>query len=165
MATPSGTPKPKLTEEKQAQICAILTVGGTRQMAADYVGCHVKTIQNTAKREPEFAARLRRSELAPEITLLKAIQTAVEDPKQWRTATWALERLYPARYRQRKPETLTPQQIAAVLEEFLTAITEVVPPKQYRRRIWDRIDSLSTEASGTTIEEQPKIRHAPKAES
>lgn len=162
MATPPGTPKRKLTEEKQAQICAILTVGGTRQMAADYVGCHVKTIQNTAKREPEFATRLRRSELAPEITLLKAIQTAVEDPKQWRAATWALERLYPARYRQRKPETLSPQQIAVVLEEFLTAITEAIPPKKYRRRIWERIDTLTSEVSSA---EPAKIRHAPETES
>lgn len=163
MATPSGTPKrrPYLDEVKQREICAILSVGGTRQMAADYVGCHVKTIWNTAHREPAFAARLRRSELAPEITLLKAIQTAVEDPKQWRAAAWALERLYPARYGQRKTETLSPQQVAALLEEFLMLAAEAIPPKKYRRRLWERIDTLSTETGSAR---PAKIRHAPKTE-
>jgi hypothetical protein len=147
MSTPPETPRsrPLLDEGKMREICAIMTVGGTQRMAADYVGCHAKTIRNTAKRDAEFAARLRRSELVPEITLLKAIQNAASDSKQWRAAAWALERLYPGRYGQRTPDTLTPQQVVEVLEEFLAVITKEIPTKRHRRRLWQRLDRLSSE--------------------
>ena len=35
--------KPKIDETRQNEICAILSVGGTRRMAAQYIGCHVAT--------------------------------------------------------------------------------------------------------------------------
>ena len=135
--------KPILDEVKRQQICAILGVGGTRQMAAGFLGCHVDTIRNTAKRDPNFGKQLRRAEATPEITYLKSIQTAAADSKQWRAAAWALERLYPARYAPRKAEMLSPQQVVELLEEFLTALAEEIPVKRYRRRLWRRLNSIT----------------------
>ena len=39
------------------------------------------------------------------------MSAAAQDPKQWRAAAWALERLYPERYGRRKPGTITHEQL------------------------------------------------------
>ena len=94
--------KPILDEVKRQQICAILGVGGTRQMTADFLGCHVDTIRNTAKRDPDFSKQIRRAELTPEIAYLKSIQTAAADSKQWRAAAWRWSGyILPAMHRER----------------------------------------------------------------
>ena len=54
--------RPVLDEIKRREILAILAVGGSRRVAAKYVGCAVSTIQNTADRDPQFAAQLHRME-------------------------------------------------------------------------------------------------------
>ena len=49
--------KPTITEPMKNEICAILAVGGTRKMAAQYIGCSVRTICRMARRDPHFAER------------------------------------------------------------------------------------------------------------
>jgi hypothetical protein len=53
--------KPGLDDAKRREICAILAIGGTRRMAAHYVGCSVDTVGRTALCDPAFAAQIRRS--------------------------------------------------------------------------------------------------------
>ncbi len=132
----------KLDDTKQREICAILAIGGTRLMAAHYVGCHVETIRKKALREPEFAAQLRRAEVTPEITLLRGIQAAAADPKQWRAAAWALERLFPARYGRRRAESIGFDQMKQIVERLATVVLSEVPIKRYRRAILDRLGEL-----------------------
>jgi hypothetical protein len=132
----------RLDETKQREVCAILAVGGTRRMAAHYVGCHPETIRRRALREPEFAAQLRRAEVTPEITLLRSIQAAAADPKQWRAAAWALERLYPDRYAARGPRTIGLDQMKQIVEQLANVVLSEVPVKQYRGRILKRLAAL-----------------------
>ncbi len=53
--------KSLLDDGKKRDICLILSLGGTRQMAAHYVGCSVRTIRNTAHRDPLFADQLAKT--------------------------------------------------------------------------------------------------------
>src|SRR5580693_8951341 len=107
-----------LDDYKQGEICAIVMVGGTRRLAAEYVGCHPETIRRTCLRDPQFAERLRKADCGPEINLLRAIQIATKDPKQWRAAAWALERLFPERYARRRPGAITPEQLDEVIRQI-----------------------------------------------
>ena len=86
---------PVLDHVKKGQILAILSVGCNRRIAARYVGCSPKTIQNTADREPEFAKQLHHADHGAEIEYLKRIRTAAQKEQYWRAAAWALERLNP----------------------------------------------------------------------
>ena len=45
---------PVLDDAKRREICAILAMGGNRETAARYVGCHRTTIANTAERDEEI---------------------------------------------------------------------------------------------------------------
>jgi hypothetical protein len=133
----------KLDQTKQREICAILAVGGTRAMAARYVGCHPETIRRTALREPEFAAQLRKAEINSEIVLLRSIQTASQDVKQWRASAWALERLFPERYGRRSPRTITVEQVSELIRQLGTIIVSEIPVKVYRERILARLAELT----------------------
>jgi len=99
--------KPVLDDAKRREICAILAIGGTRRMAAHYVGCSVDTVGRTALRDPAFADQIRKAEVGSEILFLRNLRDACQDAKQWRAATWALERFFPDRYGRRTPRTIT----------------------------------------------------------
>ena len=101
--------KPLLDEAKRREICEILAVGGTRTMAAAYVGCSLDTIARTAQRDRMFAKQLRKASVECEICCLRNLSNAAQDPKNWRAAAWALERLYPERYGRRTHVGLTPR--------------------------------------------------------
>lgn len=132
----------KFDETKRREVCAILAVGGTRVMAASYVGCHVQTIRRRAERDPEFAEQLRKAELSAEITFLKSIQAAVGDVKQWRAAAWALERLFPERYARRAPDSITVAQMTEIIKALAAIIVGEVPVKKHRERVLARLAEL-----------------------
>ena len=131
-----------LDDSQQHEICTILALGGTRRMAAEYVGCHIEAIRATAQFNPRFAEKLRKADFRAEITLLSNIQLAAKDVKQWRAAAWALERLFPERYARRRPETITRQQLAEIIRQLGTIVVEQVPVKRYRQRVLARLAEL-----------------------
>ena len=136
----------KLNETKKREVFAILTVGGTRLMAAQYVGCHAETIRRSALGDPVFADQLRKAELGPELTFLRNIQLASKDPKQWRASAWALERLFPDRYGRRPPNSITPEQLAEVVREMGTIVVGEVPVKHFREQVLIRLSELADES-------------------
>jgi len=158
VAAPRSFDGALMTDQKHGQgldaaqrndIVAIVSVGGSRQMAASYVGCHVETIRRAAIESPEFAKRLRQAELGPEILFLKNLHAAADDVKQWRAAAWALERMFPERYARRKPTTITQDELTMVLEEIAKIIQSEVPAKRHRRRILQRLISLTSGSQPT----------------
>ncbi len=135
-----------LDENQQRDICAILTVGGTRRMAAEYAGCHIEAIRRTALADRDFALRIRKAEVGPEITLLRNIQVAASDPKQWRAAAWALERLYPDRYARRPPDAIGPEQLEEIIRQLGQIVVGEVPVKRFRERVLARLVELTADA-------------------
>jgi hypothetical protein len=133
---------PVLDEYKKREILAILAVGGSRRSAADYVGCAVSTIQNTADRDGQFARSLGQAEHQAEITYLKRIQKAATKEQHWRAAAWALERKNPEDFARRDPNVFTSDQITMILARFAEIVVREVPVAAYRKRVLKRLDSL-----------------------
>ncbi len=148
--------KPKLDDIRRREICAILAVGGTRTLAASYVGCHVETIRNTASRDPDFALQLRKAEISPEIAYLRSLQTAAQDSKQWRAAAWALERLFPDRYGPRKAQAITISQMTEILNALGTIVADEVPVKKYRQRVLERLAELIADLPKPKAKSRPR---------
>ena len=125
--------RPVLDDEKRAQIVAILSVGCSQNMAAQYVGCASRTIQRTAERDPKFAEELREAKGNAELGLVKNIRNAAKKEQYWRAAAWALERGFPEKYARRGPDVITVEQIGLLLTKFSEIIVEEVP-ERYRKR-------------------------------
>src|SRR5436190_12833399 len=89
-------PQGVLDEYKKREICALLTLGSSRAVAARFVGCAPNTIKNTAKREPEFAYRMKRAKANCEKECLRNIFHS--GTKSWRASAWILERTRPQQY-------------------------------------------------------------------
>jgi hypothetical protein len=137
--------KTYLDEIKQREICAILSVGGTRQMAARYVGCSVRTIRNRAKRDPLFAERLAKTELSPEITFLRSIIQAAGETKHRRAAAWGLERLYPERYAPRAPDTIPIAQLHDVVDHLVEKAMQLAPDTRNPQGLRTTLSELAIE--------------------
>lgn len=137
-----------LDEIKRREILAILAVGGTRQVAAAYVGCSVRTIRNTAKRVPEFGEMLSQIEQSLEVSLLRNLREAAKEPRYWRAAAWALERLRPERYARRGPDVITLDQIRRLMAQLAEIISEEVPLK-YRKNVLKRLGAIFSDLGQT----------------
>ena len=147
MAT-RGRP-PVLDPIKKGEILALLTIGCSRRVAAQYVGCARSTIERTARRDPAFAAKLRQAKTNTEIGFFKNIQQAARKEQYWRAAAWALERMIPEKYARRGPDVITVEQIAVLVSQFADILVAEVPVAKYRKNVLKRLDMLTRALGGT----------------
>ncbi len=155
--------KPLLDDAKRREICAILAIGGTRRMAAHYVGCSVDTVGRAALRDPAFADQIRKAEVGSEILFLRNLRAACQDAKQWRAATWGLERFFPDRYGRRPPRTITRAALRQLLRHLGLEIASGFPSGADRQRIVARLDQLVRAArrqAGATGSARPRPARA-----
>lgn len=133
----------KLTDEQQSQICGVLSVGCDRQTAANIAGCSLADIRRAMKHDPQFAARVRRTEASVELSHMRTIQEAAKDPKNWRTSQWWLERHAPERFGPRSAGVVTARQLKA----FIAILADVLNGGEQspidRSQIIDRLKSFS----------------------
>ena len=134
--------RPVLDEGKRGKILAILSVGCSQSVAAEYVGCAVSTIQRTAERDPPFADDLCQAKCNAELGLIKNIRSAAKKEQYWRAAAWALERGFPEKYAPRGPDVITIEQIGQLLSKFSNIIVQDVP-ERYRTEILKRMNEVA----------------------
>ena len=133
-----------LDEEQKKRICGIVNVGCSPATAAKQVGCTVEAIRNEVSRDRQFAAAIRYAEASHEITHMKNVYTAAQEPKDWRASVWALERTYPDRYARRDPDVVTADQLAALVARLVDILIEEVSNPEDRERIMARMAELTS---------------------
>ena len=132
-----GRPR-KLDDIKKSEVVAVLTAGFTRQMAADYVGCSVPTLLNTAARDYRFANQIRQAEMHHQLAQLQTIERAGRD--KWQAAAWLLERRNPDSFARRRSDGLTHEDLRATAA-FVAELAFRELPAGARERFWERIES------------------------
>lgn len=145
--------RPALDATKRKQVVAILGVGCSQSVAAEYVGCSRSTIQRTAERDPKFADELNKAKCNAEIVLVKSIRSAAKKEHYWRAAAWALERGFPDKYARRGPDVITADQIGILLARFSEIIVQEVSERT-RKRILKQIARLA-QSFGCTLKQEP----------
>jgi hypothetical protein len=140
-----------LNATRKSEIVAILSVGGTRELAARYVGCCRDTIRREAKHDAKFAQQLRQSEHGYEVKHLRNVDSAAGDPRYWRAAAWVLERRFPRRYAAGDRKHVSPEAAQNVLHEFARIVSEVVTEGSTRRRLMQRLRTLIKSLTKKTI--------------
>jgi hypothetical protein len=146
---------PALDETKQAAVCAVLAMGGTRTIAASYVGCHPDTIRNTELRDEAFAAALEAAESKHEVLQLSYINSAGKEGRYWRAAAWVLEHRYPTRYGARRQNLFTLEQTSYILAQFAEVILDEVTDDEQRQKILARLAELTAGLQASEAGGQP----------
>jgi hypothetical protein len=136
---PPGRPK-KLDSAKQDQICALITVGCTRLNAARHTGVSCTAIRNLARRDREFADRLRRAEMLREGAALKHIYNA--GAKNWRAAAWLLERTMPDDYARKKPKWISYAELDQAVHEMIESYAEHMPDPETRNNMYVKLGAI-----------------------
>ena len=142
-------PTSDLDPIQKQQICSIVQLGCTPATAAKHVGCGRSAIHTAANRDPRFAADLRRAEAQNELTLMKNVFEAAQEPKNWRASVWSLERVYPERYLRHLPDAVTAEQLVSVVESLVDIVTDEVTDAQRRERIVVRIGEVTSQLRQT----------------
>jgi hypothetical protein len=133
-----------LDAQRRGEICGILAMGGTRAVAARYIGCSPSTVYRAARKDPDFARQLRAAEGRAEILQLKNITDAAAGSNQyWRAAAWMLERRFPERYANRAADTATIEQLAQIVNRFTDLMIAEIEDAALRQRILDRLGELT----------------------
>jgi len=127
-----------LDELKMREICAILAIGGTRRVAAAYVGCSVDTIRRTALRDDDFALRLTRAETEMEVMQLSNIRQASKS--SWNAAAWVLERCRPERYGKRNPPTIPLADLQDAFAGAMELVNHFLPSDEAREDLRLKVD-------------------------
>jgi hypothetical protein len=120
-------PREVLDAKKRTKICGLLSLGYSRNMAAEYVGCDPSTISRTAKRDEAFRAQLAAAESETSIDALRLVRHTGGQERYWRAAAWILERRHPDEYGRRAPNTFTGEQVMRILERALEVVMPSVP--------------------------------------
>lgn len=153
MAVQKGKAKPGrrpalLDEAKQREVCAILAMGCSRRLAAEYVGCAARTIRRQAQRDAAFRERLAKAEAHQEMAHVKHVSEAAKEAKNWRAAAWLLERRYPERYAAPTARRLAARRVEEALDDVAEILRSVLTDEAARREVMNGLNSLGKRLVG-----------------
>ena len=146
---------------EEAAILAIVAVGCSRSMAATYVGCAIRTIQNTAERDPTFAEKLRQAVYSTELGLLKNIRNAAKKEQYWRAAAWRWNGGSPNAMPAAVPTFITIEQVMVLLGQFSDIVAEEVPGR-CRKRVLKRLEKLAESLSESARDSAREVADDPQ---
>ena len=134
-----------ISEIKQREILALLSVGCSRRTAARYVNCTQKAIDELAQANPEFAEKLRRAEANLEIESIKNMFNAAKQEKNWRASAWLLERKSPEEFLKKKPDVIPTGLLDTLLNRIVTLLIEECPAAVQRKGLLKKLDVFRME--------------------
>jgi hypothetical protein len=129
----------RLTLKEQSEVLAILSAGCSRAAAARCIRCSPYILKREILENAKFAAQVAKAEEGVELFYLSRIRSASLKEQYWRAAAWALERRLPDRYGQKKPGSLTAEQVQKFLASYLQIIADEVPNNEQRTKILNRL--------------------------
>ena len=145
-----------ISEIKQREILALLSVGCSRRTAARYVNCTQKAIDELARTNPDFAEKLRRAEANLEIESIKNMFNAAKQEKNWRASAWVLERKSPQEFLKKKPDVIPAGLLDTLLNRIVTLLIEECPAAVQRKGLLKKLDVIRMETIAALGEEDKK---------
>jgi hypothetical protein len=145
----------RLSEKEKDALAAALTIGNTREIAANVVGLTAEELLVEDEQDPQLGQKIMRSEAAAEVHHMHTIHKAAQDEKNWRTSAWWIDR------RDRQRSTLSKWSlgevtaaISAAVKRLLEIIVLEVPDAERRHAIVTRLletaDNSGANAERTT---------------
>jgi hypothetical protein len=134
----------ELSAEQKAQVYGILSVGCDRETAANFIGRSPADIVRAMRQDQGFAATVRRTEAAAELSHMRTVQNAAKDEKNWRASVWWLERRSPERFGSRSAGTVTARHLKAFLTILGEGLNSDIHDAADRERVISRFKEYQT---------------------
>jgi hypothetical protein len=100
----------KLNDDAKATLIRALGLGISEADAARIVAVSPRTVRREAKADANFAQDKKRATIAGKMRLLQRITDASE--QHWQAAAWLLERRFWKEFARRRPDAITPEELA-----------------------------------------------------
>lgn len=111
-----GKGRPRIiTDANEKEILAILSIGGSRNTAADYVGIGRTTLHDHIDRGGSFSEQVKRAEASGQLKHLKKVGGA----DQWQASAWMLERKWPDEFGRKDRHEEQTDDMASVLTKLI----------------------------------------------
>jgi hypothetical protein len=119
----------------KSRILGMVIVGCAREVAAHSVGWSEATLRRELETDEQFALDLARHEGLAELHHMKLVHKATEDEKNWRAATWWLDRRSKDRKERASKLVITSDEIAEFVEGLVELIFAEVKAEADRDRL------------------------------
>jgi hypothetical protein len=120
---------------RKTRILGMVFFGCDREIAAHSVGWSKGQLRVELKADEQFSLELARNEGLAELHHMKLVHKATEDEKNWRAATWWLDRRSKDRKERAGKRVITPDEITEFVEELVEIVFAEVKGETDRDRL------------------------------
>ena len=136
------TKKKAISESDKNGILAVVALGASLDTAARYFKRDPQEILDALLADVDFQSDFKQAQEQAEVFFLKQVKTAALDAKNWRAATWSLERLRPDRYGRVKADTISVEEIQTLFARLRDAIAAEFADDAERQKLEAKLDAL-----------------------
>ncbi|MBR4833993.1 MAG: hypothetical protein IKU86_06655 [Thermoguttaceae bacterium] len=123
-------------------VLAVVALGASLETAARYFKREPLEIVEALTDDADFQRDFKQAQEQAEVFFLKQVKTAALDAKNWRAATWSLERLRPDRYGRIKANAISVEEIKALFARLRETLAAEFADEDERRKIEEKLDAL-----------------------
>ncbi len=123
-------------------VLAVVALGASLETAARYFKREPRELVEALTADADFQRDFKQAQEQAEVFFLKQVKTAALDAKNWRAATWSLERLRPDRYGRIKANAISVEEIKALFARLRETFAAEFADEAERRKIEEKLDAL-----------------------
>ncbi|MBQ2790214.1 MAG: hypothetical protein IJE97_11305 [Thermoguttaceae bacterium] len=136
------TKKKAISESDKNGILAVVALGASLDTAARYFKRDPQEILDALLADADFQRDFKQAQEQAEVFFLKQVKTAALDAKNWRAATWSLERLRPDRYGRVKADAISVEEIQTLFARLRDALAAEFTDENERQKLEAKLDAL-----------------------
>ncbi len=141
--TPKRKPKKKALDATEKNgVLAVVALGASLETAARYFKREPREIVEALTADADFQRDFKQAQEQAEVFFLKQVKTAALDAKNWRAATWSLERLRPDRYGRTKANAISVEEIKALFARLRETLAAEFSDENERQKFEEKLDAL-----------------------
>jgi len=132
----------------------MLSMGCDRETACSALGVTVEQLQAAQQANPGFSRRMLKAEGRAEVHRMHVLHLATKDEKNWRAATWWLERRSRQRLDSRKSKSISTVELQKFIEGLADILYKAVTSEEDRERVVRRLSEVAHAIEAELAEEE-----------
>lgn len=124
-----------MTAEQKQKLINLVAAGCPRDGALPVVGVTKRDFRRALIADPSLETELASGETRVELLLLRNVQEAARDPRNWRASTWYLERTNPDRYGRVRPRSVRVSKLIEFFDNLVHQLNQTVPDDRSRNAL------------------------------